>query len=844
MVARTTKLNQTHEAAHKHEAAKPVAPQSAELTPAIDLAALPSVMAAPRLARPVDVLMLQRTAGNRAATRLIQTRQPVRPAVVPQAVQRQAEDEEELQAKSLLQRHAEDEIQTKPVAHRALLGAGYAVDGNHTIRRNWQSRAHTTSPAVRVTSGQSGVIQRHAAYEHYLLGQVDPAELANIPLIRQYKELEDKMKSKGVTKDEAFSSPELKELREQLDKQRDDAKHTLEQEMDRLLIWKDNPEALAGKQTGKVEKGKDDKWQVPYVSLPVKVDDPVDAQPGSDSIVVTYSEINTLPDLFGNPETMANTRKKKVFSLLQGVRQQTYIELDNLYKELFGEYRSELRKVRLGALGREGDFAEATGPRAQAVNAWAYEKRTEMQVNTATEAKKGENKGASEQYFAALERNACHFAPYSWDQWEKYHRSARKLAADSALAKDNAQDMQEMSQQGVGIPEVAIEQEKKDSEKLANQAMLENAFGEHYLQDSFAGGHLIDKTKIMQWFMEWMNSNTGLWQGKMGNTKAAKGQWAMASTMASTNQNLKSNPQALDDTMHKGEKQSVEQAAGSQGLEAKPEVIFMMWWRNAAFVNGKFKKLTPAEAAKECSLDSVKGKPAEAKKLLDALVQQDFAELDTERSGFLWQKKTIVYDLKQVHIDALKKKGGAYTAQVAQKMMVSGQPRDFAKEAQEFNLAAYNLFLSNAYVQGSTKFFHDMYCKAGLEVKTGEGASIGRIYGDANMLHAGAQVGVLYSAETSQWSREAIFNILSGQPMKAKSPEQIRKRFPVEAKDDKGNMIPLVDFNEGLHRLGNEKLFKEAATLGAVIVQKAMGGISGGNALDVGKIAKHDEGVF
>jgi hypothetical protein len=142
MSTQKTAANQTHEASHKHEAAKPVAPQSAELTPAIDLAALPSVMAAPRLARPVDVLMLQRTAGNRAVTRLIQTRQPGRPAVVPQAVQRQTEEEEDdLQMKPLaasitplVQRQAaeeeEEELQAKPEIQRASSGAGFEVSGD------------------------------------------------------------------------------------------------------------------------------------------------------------------------------------------------------------------------------------------------------------------------------------------------------------------------------------------------------------------------------------------------------------------------------------------------------------------------------------------------------------------------------------------------------------------------------------------------------------------------------------------------------------------------------------------------------------------------------------------
>ncbi|MBF6613437.1 MAG: hypothetical protein IVW55_09955 [Chloroflexi bacterium] len=112
-------------------------------------------------------------------------------------------------------------------------------------------------------------------------------------------------------------------------------KHTIEQEMARLLQWKNNPEALKGQATGKPVKDVNGDWQVPCVSLPVKGDDE-GAVAGKDSIVVTYSEINTMPDFFGNPETIANTRKKKVLHLLQGVREQSYTELNKLYKEIFG----------------------------------------------------------------------------------------------------------------------------------------------------------------------------------------------------------------------------------------------------------------------------------------------------------------------------------------------------------------------------------------------------------------------------------------------------------------------------------------------------------------------------
>ncbi len=151
MSAKTTpNPNQTHEAVHKPEAAKPVAPQSVELTQSANLETLPYAVAAPELALPADILALQRTVGNRAVTRLIQTKLTVGPAgdqyeqeadrvaaqvmrmpSVPPPVQRQAEEEEELQTKPLatsitpvIRRQAapeEEELQTKPLLQREVM---------------------------------------------------------------------------------------------------------------------------------------------------------------------------------------------------------------------------------------------------------------------------------------------------------------------------------------------------------------------------------------------------------------------------------------------------------------------------------------------------------------------------------------------------------------------------------------------------------------------------------------------------------------------------------------------------------------------------------------------------
>jgi hypothetical protein len=719
-------------------------------------------------------------------------------------------------------------------------GEGQKVQAKFEVNR-------VPSVSISPASNNTPVIQRHAAYEHYMLGQVDPSDLSNIPMVREIPQLEKqldelekqrkKSKSKNIVAEELTLGVKIEEA----NKKKKTVRHTLNQEMERLWAFKTNPEVLSNKngEVGKVEKDDDQKWQVPIVKLPVKGDGK-DAVAGDTSIIVSYSEINTFPDFFGNPETIANTKKSAVLKLLQGVRQQAYIEVSNIYKEIFGEDKNKLsnwsEREYLGVT--QGDFEGAVGPRGQAVNEFVYEKHTEMAVNSTTKRDKTEEK--SQEYFAALERNACHFAPYSWQQWESYHTKARKLAAASALGMQNVEDMRDL-----GGVETVIAQEEQQALEESNQALLQNAFGEHYLQDSFAAGHLIDKTGVMQAFTQWINAN-----GKaLGSTDNAKSQFAMASMIANK-KGLKSNPQALDDKMMRGELDSVGEATDEVGLGATEDIIFMMWWRKAANDDKGDKHLTPDQAATKCTISSVKGNPGKAKQLMEALVSQHFAKIKT--SGVI--NKTQFYSLDESQVDVLKGKG-AYKAELAMKLH-SGEDGDtdyddkdydftdkaYTKEAEEFNLAAYNEFMGNAYIQGATKFFHDKYCKEGLEVITGEGASIGRIYGDANMLNAGGQKGVEYAAKTSQMSREAIFNIINDTPGEAASVAKIKNRFPTTVIVPKFGPRPLENWN--FQFLYTDALFKEAATFGAKIAYKAMGGISGGNAINVGEIVKHDGDIF
>jgi len=89
-------------------------------------------------------------------------------------------------------------------------------------------------------------------------------------------------------------------------------------------------------------------------------------------------------------------------------------------------------------------------------------------------------------------RNACHFAPFSWERWSLYHNEARSLAK---AAYDERTKTLAMRKKQAGL---------SDTER---QAWVNQGYSNHFLQDSFAAGHLINKTQVMQWFVEYNNEH-------------------------------------------------------------------------------------------------------------------------------------------------------------------------------------------------------------------------------------------------------------------------------------------------------------------------------------------------
>jgi hypothetical protein len=95
----------------------------------------------------------------------------------------------------------------------------------------------------------------------------------------------------------------------------------------------------------------------------------------------------------------------------------------------------------------------------------------------------------SNRYAGLVARNACHFAPFSWQRWALYHTEATEEArqhfdAGRAITRLNVVDT--------------------TAEEHQRQAMLKNGYADHFLQDSFAAGHLVNKTLVMQWFADYV----------------------------------------------------------------------------------------------------------------------------------------------------------------------------------------------------------------------------------------------------------------------------------------------------------------------------------------------------
>lgn len=249
------------------------------------------------------------------------------------------------------------------------------------------------------------VIQRHASWEHRLLGDAPSADLNSI----------------------AQKLPNRTQLLTAL--------------RDFLGMWQNNPDSVTQQMINA---------RYPYIrTVTLK----------TSGLLVTYGELNTLPDYMANPTVLDAQPRAILLPILQAVRQEGY----NWINWLLGNITP-------------AQFADAV-----AINTnWGF---LDLLIETKALDSLTANIGPAKtnHYTGLVGRNACHFAPYSWYRWQQFYLIARDLATQAFYAKDSTMKA-----------------------RLTYMAWMNHGYADHFLEDSFAAGHLVNKTLVMQWFLEWV----------------------------------------------------------------------------------------------------------------------------------------------------------------------------------------------------------------------------------------------------------------------------------------------------------------------------------------------------
>ncbi|MGD0063113.1 MAG: hypothetical protein ABSB76_06710 [Streptosporangiaceae bacterium] len=175
-------------------------------------------------------------------------------------------------------------------------------------------------------------------------------------------------------------------------------------------------------------------------------------------LVITLGELNILPDYLSHPADIDAAPASYMSPLIGAVRALNHRELQRLMGQPdpprlpWSPLRYPNRRVFSEI--REGLEVDSLGKKC-ARPAW-------------------------ELYSSVVGRNASHFAPFSWYRWQAFHLKARELIERSAAAPSH------------------------ERSQLRRTAQVYAGYADHFLQDSFAAGHLINKTLIMQWYIEWL----------------------------------------------------------------------------------------------------------------------------------------------------------------------------------------------------------------------------------------------------------------------------------------------------------------------------------------------------
>ena len=273
-------------------------------------------------------------------------------------------------------------------------------------RAGKQLLAHELTHTIQqgAATARPNRVQRHSSWEHALLGDASPDTLAKIGTWED------------ITEPEVTGGQSVKVTVGGVGTfNKGDVMHVLAQEMVRLKEWQEKPPDEASTDDPFNKTKKDPKFEVFVVRLP--------AEDPKKSMLITYGEMNTLADFYGDIETMKTASPKQRNQIVQSVRKETYLRLRGIYKKI-EESLSEAEANSDSARGAKGLYSEnklgtskfagaaapdfISGVKGQA-DLLAGDKPL---IGQGTGAKGGTNK-----YGATLARNACHFVPESWHAW-------------------------------------------------------------------------------------------------------------------------------------------------------------------------------------------------------------------------------------------------------------------------------------------------------------------------------------------------------------------------------------------------------------------------------------------
>jgi hypothetical protein len=699
----------------------------------------------------------------------------------------------------------------------------------HTIQQGG------TAAVARCSCGSTDQhVQRHSSFEHLMLGNVKPEDLAKVGAWQDAIEqttptrtgLNKKVRGSGGGQDKA--QVDVKVGGQDLHITKSEILHVLLEEMLRLRDWQQKPPGESSVEQTKpadpnasmTPVGVDPKFQVYTVRLP-------------QGLICTYGEMNTLADYFGSVEVLKGAAAKQVRQLLQSVREETWGFLSETYNKVADSLTKQEREdpamdpirqkvmkefVVPGLQGEDtgGSFAGATAFRISGLFG-QLELIGGIQGTGA--------QGKTNKYTPSLGRNACHFVPESWNAWADNHKKARDLANESyTLYAQSEQTKASIATAGAdqkaGLQKQFQEEKQRASDK-GNEALMVNGFGDHYLQDSFASGHMINKTQIMQFYIEFIDQTNQWDYFKDANWRKVQN-IAYNQSLAPEQQYDQDRVEGYNGATGAGankamDPQSVENRSVENGSDWKTNFTALGLQVPRSLSNDPNsptrKLLHEMRGLARGGTDSLKG--SEIISLMGKVgvnpVATRMAVGDMLLDGVLLSDVNVETRGKQMA--SMRDSRAAADANPAPLKGAGEQltPKDFnkgtfrvrdelkpkkgsapptkteAERQEDYRAVTYNdylEFIQSSFLQKSTNALHDTFCKGGLTVYDRTGALIGTVYGDDNMFNANSSVGVAHSGETAQKSRDAIVNIMNTGGDGGNTVQAIVDRFPREVRAD------------------------------------------------------------